>query len=369
MNFTIATIIKATFKSIFSFHKTLFKFSHFLLSKILRKNLICFLIKDSSMKYENIMCIYHALKDELKCKLILDNHFSLKNLLLLAQAKIILQDQSTYIIRFIYKNTSTKIVQLWHGAGLYKKVGFDAMRVGFDPTKEQIRIQNLHKCIDYFITSDKKISDTYSKAFGIDINNIIPLGIPRTDKLLSSDTNCNKKIFFNKYKIDHYKQIYLYAPTYRVDFAKKHRYNLEGPNINALKIAFPNTIFLWRNHPTLSDLIPPSGWLNATDFDQEFCLSISDILITDYSSILFDFSLLNRPIYLFIPDFDYYTSNERGVYISPNDLLPDCVCSTNEELISKLKLNINRSLSIRKKFMSSCDGHSVDRVKAFIKGL
>ena len=108
-----------------------------------------------------------------------------------------------------------------------------------------------------------------------------------------------------------------------------------------------------------------------SDAPQEVCLAAADAMVTDYSSILFDYSYFHRPIYLIVPDLEEYLSSERGLYLLPDELGVSGVCRSTGEIISYMKGEAGKhaQIEIWERFMGACDGHATDRVCQFIISL
>lgn len=123
-------------------------------------------------------------------------YYSISTLWTIAHAKIILLDQSSKILSNIIISKDTIVIQLWHSGGLYKKVGFDAFRRGYDYQSEYKRVQRIHGQINYFVISDSKLIQYYANAFNLKNEQIIPLGLARTDLLYQCDKQEVKNRFY-----------------------------------------------------------------------------------------------------------------------------------------------------------------------------
>ncbi|MBR4604775.1 MAG: CDP-glycerol glycerophosphotransferase family protein [Lachnospiraceae bacterium] len=330
------------------------------------KDYILYIESKTSKSFNNVNYIISLLKANNKVCVIKDV-FSITNAHIMAKAKIILIDQSKNVLSRIEKSKKTKVIQLWHSGGWYKKVGFDAPRNGYNVEKEKKRIQRIHGNTDYMIISDKKLIPLYANAFRLKQENVLPFGLARTDSLLSRNKSEDLNYIYLLYPELKNKHLCLYAPTWRFDKSNNMRTQPKGPDINLLlKETKDEWRFLWRAHPSIFNKNIPDCWVDVSNIPQEVCLSVSSILITDYSSILFDFSLLSKPIYLFVEDVNEYIRCERGLYVHPNELAPNAVAYTTQQLLYLIRSNINVSYMIKNKYMSSCDGKSSKRILEFI---
>lgn len=131
-------------------------------------------------------------------------------------------------------------------------------------------------------------------------------------------------------------------------------------------------ILLIKHHPFVKERPPIPAEAADFAFDMTDRLTIeelitsADICITDYSSIIFEYSLFERPLIFFAFDLDSYL-DERGFYYPPQDMMPGPVCRTQDELIRELQkaretFDLARVREFKYRFMSGCDGHATSRV-------
>ena len=202
--------------------------------------------------------------------------------------------------------------------------------------------------------SSKNVVDIYARNFAIDKSKVIPLGIPRNDfyskEHLDKEFVSNLKAEFEKiYPNIKGKKIVLYAPTFR-----------EHPEYNAVFNYFnieefieelgDEYILCIKLHPNynkftdkenqidLEELSYRYNIVNFTDYkDEQKLFLISDILITDYSSVMVEYTLLKKPIILFAYDLDNYLENERGFYFDYRKRVPGNIVKNTDELIDVIK--------------------------------
>lgn len=331
----------------------------------------CFLNEQStillySSTSDDRYCNISFIKEELRQRhvetvtMFSDDFFSdiYPNLRILSRAKILVIDASSPAI-IVPISKRTILINCWHALGAYKKVGFDAKIKGRDVIQEEKRIARIHRSISFFITSSPYTSRIYAKAFKLKGSQVKSYGVPRTDPIIS-----------NKH-IDPINLTILYAPTYRTKNGK--RFMPDMPDALKIKdIAFRRNInvkLCFRSHPTVPNHLSMDLWEDWSSLPQLEALEKTSLLITDYSSIFFDFLPFGRPILFYVPDYDEYIKYERGLYFSPYDLFPDTTCSDNKELIEKIfkHLGTKKNYSnIVDRYMSSCDGASTRRICDFI---
>ncbi|ENQ6619583.1 CDP-glycerol glycerophosphotransferase family protein [Campylobacter lari] len=326
------------------------------------KKTLLIIYSNSSILYSNLKELEKCLKKHsIKYKVIF-NTKSINNIKHIANSSIIIIDQSNYFLSYIKLFPSTKVLQLWHGGGLYKKVAFDKI-LSLEGNKNITRI---YRNISFLNISDKKLVNEYSRMFNIHKENIINYGLPRTDRLFSRDTLKDKKEFLLMYPEIGSKKICLYAPTFRED-AKQQRKLLKIEENMAEQLQ--DYIIIYRAHPTLKISDNIKGIIDVSNLELDFVLSITDILISDYSSIIFDYSFFKRPIVLYVPDLKEYFIKKKQLYFHPSELV-GCsnVCYNSTELANVVK-RATYKIDLWDSFMSNCKGNSCQQLVGFIKNL
>ncbi len=320
--------------------------------------MVLIIYSDASVLYSNLKEVEKRLSFyNITYKTIFNNK-SINNIRLIANSSIIVIDQSNYFLSHIKLFAFTKVIQLWHGGGLYKKVAFDKYSNENNP-KKNIRI---YRNISFVNISDKKLKKDYSRMFNIDEKNIINYGLPRTDLLFKRNSIEDKKRFLSLYPQVNGKKICLYAPTFREDEHLK-RY-LQCFDVKKINEQLQDYVIIYRSHPTLK--YHNDDIINVSDFELDFVLSVSDMLISDYSSIIFDYSFFKRPILLFVPDLEEYFVQKKQLYYHPSELVGnENVCYKQEELIKFIKQAVYR-IDLWQSFMGNCKGNSCHELVKFI---
>lgn len=286
---------------------------------------------------------------------------------------------------FIKKDNQI-FVQCWHGTPL-KRLGLDINVNGNSATdKAEIHDSYLKdaKKYDYFISPSKFASEKFISSFGLDKLHkkdiILEKGYPRNDSLFFCDRdNCER--LKESLGIKKNKKIILYCPTFRDNQYKKgvgHTYEL-GVNLLRLKEYLPDDyILLLRLHYLVSNNIDISQFkgfaIDVSDYDDVNDLYlVSDMLITDYSSVFFDYANLRKPIIFYMYDLKEYKENLRDFYIDIKQL-PGPIVETEKELIEKIQRLDMYKTEYEEKYDEFCekytyldDGNAAERVvKEFI---
>lgn len=283
---------------------------------------------------------------------------SIKYLYYLLTSKIVIDNVESWSI--LPKRTGQYVINTWHGGGAYKGVGLKRKDTSETLDKNMLR---KNERISIYLSSSKVFSQmTLRESFQYN-GKIMECGMPRNDLLIKNDEN-KKNIIKEKLGINKKTGIVIYAPTFRHDLKYKYMLNYEK-TLNALKNRFGKEwIMLIRTHYYLqSEKIESSRVKNVSDYpDMQELLLISDVLITDYSSSIWDFSLMKKPCFLFMPDYNEYI-DEREFYTPIQDWpypasfsmedLEDKIIKYDYEIAKKRILNHHIKLGICESGMAS----------------
>ncbi len=295
--------------------------------------------------------------------------FSMDSFRKLSSSKFIFLNDNFFPLAFMKFNPESIIVQLWHAPGASKKFG------GSVDIQSREILGKISKNTDYLIVTSENIKDDYSEAFQIPYNKIKSLGLPRMDYYFENhDVDALKSEFLKKNGSSSNKKIILYAPTFR----NEEKYNnifdyldLEEFNENLGR----DYILALRLHPKIKDFykedISTNGqYIDVSDYENEQELMLmSDLLITDYSSIMIEYVALDKPVVFFTYDLDNYLSNERGFYYDFKKTVPGPIVYNSQELVDVIKnneLDKSKISEFLKTQFDVIDGNSSKRVVDFL---
>jgi len=247
---------------------------------------------------------------------------------------------------WIPKPRNTVYLQTWHGTPL-KRLAADMDEVHMPGTTTQKYKENFLKEAsnwDYLVSPNGYSTEIFRRAFGFQ-KEMIESGYPRNDFLYDSNNHEEIKKIKETYGIPLNKKIILYAPTWRDDqFYGKGKYKFDlDLDLDLLRNKMGDDyIVILRMHYLVAenfDLSPYTGF--AFDFsnheDIRELYLISDILITDYSSVFFDYANLKRPMIFYVYDIDTYRDKLRGFYFDFEKQAPGPLVKTTEEVISTIR--------------------------------
>lgn len=254
---------------------------------------------------------------------------SLKHYYYLNRSKYWVDNQG--MAKLAPKKKSQVYIQTWHGTPL-KRMGYDQKVRPNDEALAVLKKQT--NAWNYFLSPNDYSTEIFKRAFRFN-GEILEYGYPRNDLLINKPEKIAQKVMDNL-NLPSGKRVIMFAPTFRDWDSNSYQNTLR--DIRLLSEAInDDSIILLRLHYLLSDKLTqkdlPDNVINASSYQdiQELYL-ISDILITDYSSVMFDYALLKRPIILYCYDLDEYVTR-RGTYFDLNEVSPGPVCKTLDEVI------------------------------------
>lgn len=282
---------------------------------------------------------------------------------------------------YMYKKRNQIYLQTWHGTPLKKlardiEIGDDATFYRTKMSKEEMvktYDQDVKK-YDYLISPNTFSTKKFLSAFGVERNKIIETGYPRNDVLVNHDRYIVESIK-DKLGIEKNKTVILYAPTWRDNVYDVKGYSFT-PKVDFKKwkdILGNDYVVIYKPHYLIVNDIDYEDLDNfiylskSSDSINELYL-ISDLLITDYSSVFFDYSILKKPILFYMFDLEDYDKNIRGFYIDINKLPGPIIKDEDillEQIINIANIEIQYEDKYKRFTKEIClleDGHASERV-------
>lgn len=281
---------------------------------------------------------------------------------LLASSKYVFLNDNFMPMAFLNFKKGAVVTQLWHAEGAFKRFGLSIKQ------PENVRKNEIagNKRLSYVVCSSKSVVPIYAEAFGVREEQVLPLGAPRADYLLKEEnkTKAGTKIE-NLFPASKGKQILLYAPTFR-DTKEENEKLLSNFDFELFKREFFDEYAVFvKLHPQVHESVSlPSFAFDVTEYDdvRELVLA-ADVLVTDYSSICMDFSLLSKKTVFFAFDEEKYTK-ERNFCFDYKTELPGEIAKTTEEVIELLRAEPDeeKNKKFRDKNFDFLDCESAKRV-------
>ncbi|MFG6147960.1 CDP-glycerol glycerophosphotransferase family protein [Halobacillus sp. B23F22_1] len=230
-------------------------------------------------------------------------------------------------------NENVECIQLWHASGAVKKFGLADPSIEHRTKKANDRFRKVYQRFDKVVVGSDKMAEIFKQSFNLSEENILKTGIPRTDFFYRDHSSIVQKLK-EKYPETKNKQVILYAPTFR-------DHQLTNPDIQLdLKQMYEalhgDYVLLLRLHPAVKTNFKnpyPDFIIDVSSGEKiNHLLLVSDILITDYSSIPYEFSLLNKPMIFYSFDLEEY-ARVRGFWDDYHTMTPGPVAYTTQEII------------------------------------
>lgn len=241
------------------------------------------------------------------------------------------------------KRENVVFLETWHGTPL-KKLAFDLDDIHAVSQDHKKLFYRQSKAWDYLISANRFSTDVFERAFCYPREKIIEVGYPRNDILYSDRADEIAREVKAEFGIPEDKRVILYAPTWRDNqFYGKAKYKFTlAMDLERMRKEFgKDSVLLLRTHYYIADILDLTGledfvYNGSTYNDVSRLYLASDICITDYSSVFFDFANLRRPMLFFAYDYEDYKGEIRGMYFDMNEELPGPILQTNDELVDAL---------------------------------
>ena len=299
----------------------------------------------------------------------------------MADAKAICISSANQYLSHVEIRPETKFIQLWHGCGCFKKVGYSTLDSNdFGRSEKNLQEYEQYHNYSYVCLPAEDQKWVFEDAMRIprDSGKLVPVGVSRTDQFYDPEySKAAREKLEEKFPQIAGKKIIFYAPTYRGRISKAYTPN--QLDVSAMGAALSDEyVLLIKYHSFGCKTRPalPEEYANSFAFDMnangildiESLLAISDILITDYSSVGFEFAILERPIVFFAYDKDQYL-DERGMYYDYEEITPGPICTETEEIISYIEslkdgFDDTEIKKFKEQYVKMCDGHATERTIA-----
>ncbi len=346
----------------------------------LRKKHLVFLDCHNKRVSGNIKFLYErAVTDypNFNCHLIEKSDLRLKKLpfkmyYLLATSRYIFLNDYFNLFGHREKRKGVQLVQVWHAAGAFKKFAKDSLRCIEDSGKMSISA-HCHSQNDVVVVSAEKIRDIYAHALSVPKERVVPLGVARADFFFDTDQQSHAiSRLYSSYPELKGKKVILYAPTYRDGEQRNFKLQLDTKKV--LDALGDDYVIVLKMHP----YIQRSLSVNPDERHRVFNLSkeninelmvLSDYLITDYSSLCFEYALLRRPIIFFAYDYESYGEELRGFYYDYKSFIPGPLAMCNEDLIALFQrddFDLERVGAFAEEYFQYLDGKASERILSYV---
>lgn len=279
----------------------------------------------------------------------------------IATSKVALLDTYSITISCLKHKKSLKVIQMWHASGAVKKFGLQSLGTKEGRDEKISTAMRMHKNYDYVLAPSKATAVFYMEAFGCSADKIKICSLPRVDEVLTD--NGSTADFYRQNPGLSHKKIVLFLPTFR---------DRELFAVNSLKESFSHNMtdyhLIVSPHPLFSKVSRDERFSFNGSFSTYDLMKAADIIITDYSACAFDASVLMKPLYFYVPDYDKY-SRERGLNINLKAEMPGAVFEDSDALCSAVKAadyDYNALYAFKSKYMENTGSDNAEILAKFI---
>lgn len=289
---------------------------------------------------------------------------------LLARANVILVDDYQPAIYNVPPRPGLRIIQLWHAWGAFKTVGYSRIGKpgGLSP------FATIHKNYSFATVSSEHEVPFYAEAFGLPEERVTPTGTPRMDEFLDPGRQReSRERALHDIPAASGRRVILFAPTFRGAGARSARYPMhlvDLPALHALCVEL-DAIVIFKMHPFVRrPLEIPSALTDrlidasATGTNVNDLLLIADLVITDYSSLVFEYATLGRPMLFFAFDLDQYVAT-RDFYEPFEAFVPGRIVRTFPELLDAIRredYQVEKVAPFAERHLPAEPGSATDRI-------
>ena len=289
-----------------------------------------------------------------------------------ASSRVVIVDDYFFPIYPVKKRSGVTIIQVWHACGAFKRFGRATLESEWGADEIFLKWVPIHANYDLTLVSSASIAQIYADAFSQPVEKITAaFGIPRTDALAPTlRRDATEREVRTRLGLTDKRTTILYAPTFRgADL--KDAGAPELLDIAALYRALGDQYqLILRLHPFVKSAmrIPEEARDFVVDASREpdvnEVMLAADILVTDYSSIIFEYALLNRPMAFLAPDLAAY-ERERGFFFDYRSGVPGPVVETTEQLLTWINakaFDLPRVAKFAAESFDVMDGHATERL-------
>lgn len=283
-------------------------------------------------------------------------------------AGLVVVDNAWLPIHVTAHSKRTTVVQVWHAVGALKRFGVDTVPPPLEPERSF-----LHRHYDWVVTAGDASRGPWSRALRTPLDRVVALGSPRTDTFFDPEALERARArTLARYPALADRRVITYAPTFR----GRGRGKRPAPGFDAGRVRAtlgPGDSLVLKTHPNLdASLVTTAGFdvVVAPGDDMNDLLAVTDVLVTDYSSSIFEFALLRRPLILLVGDLSEY-EQEPGLYLDyPTDMIGTQVTDTDGVIETLRAQSVDGPAydAFVARHLGACDGRASRRfVERFVR--
>ena len=279
----------------------------------------------------------------------------------LATSKIAVLDTYSITVSCLTHKKELKVIQIWHALGAIKKFGLQCVGTKEGRDVKISKAMNMHKNYDYILAPSKATAEFYMEAFGYEADKMKICSLPRVDEILTDNGAAVR--FYKENPALGLKKIILYLPTFR----EREPYAAQQLIVEFEDLADEYHLIV-SPHPLFSKIKKDNRYSYNGSFSTYDLIRVADYIITDYSACAFEASILMKPLYFFVPDYELYIK-ERGANIDLKAEMGDAVFEDAAKLFDALKnkeYNQNALYAFKSKYVENTNTNNTEILAKFI---
>lgn len=291
----------------------------------------------------------------------------LRQMAALATSRVAVLDSYCILASCLHHKKELTIIQMWHALGCSKKFGLSILDMPSGSSSKLAHAMHMHQQYDLVFASAEICRPFFAQAFGTPVEKIIVQPLPRVDGLTDpANIEQTRQAIISRYPALAGKTAVLYAPTFRKDETVMQQ------QTDQLLKAFDFSRFnlIVSLHPLSKLTIADSRVISDRQFTSLQWAMAADIVITDYSAVVYEFALLNKPMLFWAFDKEEYAAT-RSFYIDYDSEMPGPICLQTAGLLAELAktdLKADRTAAFASKYIDPGKRrHNTDDIVSLIK--
>lgn len=280
----------------------------------------------------------------------------------LATSKVAILDTYSITVSCLTHKQSLKVIQMWHASGAIKKFGLQSLGTKEGRDEKVSEAMCMHKNYDFIIAPSKATAGIFMQAFGYGADKIKICALPRVDEV-QSDNGVVARFYKDNPSLSS-KKIVLYLPTFRdreFEAADELKNEFVSKNMQGYHLII-------STHPLFSKVQRDAQFSYNGSYSTYDLMKVADVIITDYSACAFDASVLMKPLYFYVPDYDEYKS-ERGLNIELKEELTSLTYFDAAQLLQSIEgepYDLNSLFNFKSRYMEGTTADNTHILAKFI---
>lgn len=248
----------------------------------------------------------------------------------IATSHMVILDTYCIPVSILKQRQSLIVIQIWHALGAFKKFGYSILDQEEGSSSKVAHLMKMHKNYTYVFSSSEYTKPYFAEAFHVSLAQVQVFPLPKTDLLIDADKK--QAIVEHIYQCypqlkKHQKKVIVYAPTFR-----KEDQQLQQAIQDLIEcIDFEHYDLVLKLHPLTEFQIHDSRIITDNQLTSLEFFHVADFIVTDYSAVIFEASLLEKPLFFYAFDYDNYME-KRDMYIDYQKDLPGQIFKDPQEL-------------------------------------